>query len=37
MFLIMQQEIPVNFIILTGETYSIHEFLDVAIDYVGIA
>ena len=37
MFLIMQQENPENFIISTGETHSIREFLEVAFNYVGIA
>lgn len=36
MFLIMQQEIPENFIVSTGETYSIREFLEVAFSHVGI-
>ena len=37
MFLIMQQEVPENFIISTGETHSIREFLNVAFSRVGIA
>jgi len=37
MFLIIQQKVPENFIISTGETHSIREFLDVAFNHVGIA
>lgn len=36
MWLILQQEKPENFIISTGETHTIREFLDIAFKYVGI-
>lgn len=36
MWLILQQEKPDNYIVSTGETHSIRDFLDVAFKYVGI-
>jgi len=36
MWLMMQQDKPDNYIISTGETHSIEEFLDAAFNYVGI-
>jgi GDPmannose 4,6-dehydratase len=36
MWLMLQQKEPDNYIISTGETHSIKDFLDVAFDYVGI-
>jgi GDPmannose 4,6-dehydratase len=36
MWLILQQKNPDNYIISTGETHSIKDFLDVAFNYVGI-
>ncbi|MFA5178380.1 MAG: GDP-mannose 4,6-dehydratase [Candidatus Paceibacterota bacterium] len=36
MWLMMQQEKPDNYIISTGETYSIKDYLDIAFNYVGI-
>ncbi|MCL5410772.1 MAG: GDP-mannose 4,6-dehydratase [Patescibacteria group bacterium] len=36
MWLMMQKEKPDNFIISTGETHSIKDFLEIAFDYVGI-
>ena len=36
MWLMLQQEKPDNFIISTGETHSIRDFLDTAFKYVGI-
>ena len=36
MWLILQQEKPDNFIISTGETHSIRDFLDIAFSHVGI-
>lgn len=37
MWLMMQQEIPDDFVIATGETRSIREFLDEAFQYIGIS
>jgi GDPmannose 4,6-dehydratase len=37
MWLIMQQEKPDNFIISTGETHSIEDFLNIAFNHVGIS
>jgi len=37
MYLMLQQDVPDNFIISTGETHSIREFLDFAFNHVGIA
>jgi len=36
MFLIVQQEVPENFIISTGQTHSVREFVDLAFRHVGI-
>lgn len=36
MYLMLQQEAPDNFIVSTGETHSIRDFLDVAFNHVGI-
>lgn len=36
MYLTLQQDIPDNYIISTGETHSIREFLDISFKYVGI-
>jgi GDPmannose 4,6-dehydratase len=36
MWLMLQQDKPDDFVIATGETHSIREFLDVAFDVVGI-
>jgi GDPmannose 4,6-dehydratase len=36
MWLMLQQDKPDDFVIATGETYSIREFLDVAFNYVGL-
>jgi len=36
MYLMLQQEVADNFIVSTGETHSIREFLDVAFGHVGI-
>ncbi|MBN1589444.1 MAG: GDP-mannose 4,6-dehydratase [Pirellulales bacterium] len=36
MFLIMHQDVPENFIVSTGETHSIRDFLTVAFNHVGI-
>ncbi len=37
MYLMLQQESADNFIVSTGETHSIRDFLDVAFNYVGIS
>jgi len=37
MYLMLQQESAGNFIVSTGETHSIRDFLDVAFNYVGIS
>jgi GDPmannose 4,6-dehydratase len=36
MHLIMQQDDPGDYVIATGETHSIREFLEIAFDYVGL-
>tara|TARA_R110002050_G_scaffold74150_2_gene159261 strand:- start:1528 stop:2493 length:966 start_codon:yes stop_codon:yes gene_type:complete len=36
MWMMLQQEVPEDYVIATGETHSIREFLDVAFDHVGI-
>ncbi len=36
MWLMLQQETPDDYVIATGETYSIREFLDIAFKHVGI-
>ena len=36
MWLMLQQDEPDDFVIATGETYSIREFLDIAFQYVGL-
>jgi len=36
MWLMMQQETPDDYVIATGETYSIKEFLDIAFKHIGI-
>ena len=36
MWLMLQQETPEDYVIATGETYSIRDFLDVAFSHVGI-
>ena len=36
MWLMLQQGKPDDFVIATGETYSIREFLDIAFEYVGL-
>jgi GDPmannose 4,6-dehydratase len=36
MWLMLQQEKPEDYVIATGNTYSIREFLDIAFNYVGI-
>jgi GDPmannose 4,6-dehydratase len=36
MWIMLQQETPGNFIVATGETYSVREFLTVAFDKVGL-
>lgn len=36
MWLMLQQDKPGDFVVATGETYSIREFLDVAFQYVGL-
>jgi GDPmannose 4,6-dehydratase len=36
MWLMLQQEKPDDYVIATGETYSIREFLDVAFNHIGI-
>lgn len=37
MWLMLQQETPDDYVIATGETYSIREFLDIAFHYIGIS
>jgi len=37
MWLMLQQEEPEDYVIATGETYSVREFLDKAFQYVGIS
>jgi len=36
MWLMLQQDIPEDFVIATGNTYSINEFLDITFNHVGI-
>jgi GDPmannose 4,6-dehydratase len=36
MWLMLQQETPDDYVIATGNTYSIREFLDIAFNYIGI-
>ena len=36
MWMMLQQERPDDFVVATGETYSIRQFLDVAFNYVGL-
>ena len=36
MWLMLQQDAPDDYVIATGETYSIREFLDIAFKYIGI-
>ena len=36
MWLMLQQETPDDYVIATGDTYSIREFLDIAFNYIGI-
>ena len=36
MWLMLQQETPDDYVIATGETYSIREFLDIAFNHIGI-
>lgn len=36
MWMMLQQDEPGDFVIATGETYSIREFLDIAFNYVGL-
>ena len=36
MWLMLQQDIPDDYVIATGNTYSIREFLDVAFNHIGI-
>lgn len=36
MWLMLQQKNPDDYVIATGETHSIREFLDIAFDYIGI-
>ena len=36
MWLMMQQDTPDDYVIATGESYSIREFLDIAFKYIGI-
>jgi GDPmannose 4,6-dehydratase len=36
MWLMLQQDEPDDFVLATGETYSVQEFLEVAFSYVGI-
>lgn len=36
MWMMLQQEIPDDFVIATGETHSVREFLELAFDYVGL-
>ncbi len=36
MWLMLQQDKPDDFVIATGETYSIRQFLDIAFNYVGL-
>ena len=37
MWLMLQQDIPDDYVISTGNTYSINEFLDIAFNHVGIS
>ena len=37
MWLMLQQDKPDDYVVATGETHSIREFLDVAFDYIGIS
>jgi GDPmannose 4,6-dehydratase len=36
MWLMLQQEEPDDYVVATGETYSVHEFLDIAFNYVNL-
>jgi GDPmannose 4,6-dehydratase len=36
MWLMLQQEQPDDYVVATGETYSVHEFLDIAFNYVNL-
>ena len=36
MWLMLQQDKPDDYVIATGNTYSIKEFLDIAFDHIGI-
>ena len=36
MWLMLQQELPDDYVIATGTSYSVRDFLDIAFDYVGI-
>ena len=36
MWLMLQQDTPDDYVIATGETYSIREFLDIAFNHIGI-
>ncbi|MFK8181876.1 MAG: GDP-mannose 4,6-dehydratase [Phormidesmis sp.] len=36
MWMMLQQDAPDDFVVATGETYSIRQFLDVAFNYVGL-
>ena len=37
MWLMMQQDEPDDYVVATGESHSIREFLDIAFDEIGIA
>jgi GDPmannose 4,6-dehydratase len=36
MWLMLQQEVADDYVIATGETHTVHEFLDVAAEYLGL-
>jgi GDPmannose 4,6-dehydratase len=36
MWLMLQQDQPDDYVVATGETYSVHEFLDIAFNYVNL-
>jgi len=36
MYSMLEQELPIDYVISTGETHSIKEFIELALDYVGI-
>jgi GDPmannose 4,6-dehydratase len=36
MWLMLQQDEPDDYVVATGETYSVHEFLDIAFNYVNL-